>query len=246
MEKFVYNFPGQRTVYAAQVNRVAMLPHAFLELDIHYPRPTLVMIGGAGGMNPDELDRLNPLFIEVLVPFAEARGIAIVDGGTDSGVMKLMGQARRMLDGTFPLIGVAATGTISPPGSSSTHNDSAFLEQHHSHFVLVPGSRWGSETPWIARVAKIIAGSMPSATILINGGEITLKDAAQSVKAKRPTIVIAGSGRAADQLTDALHGEIVQDHQINELVSSGYLQAINLTEDFDELNNVLDKIFSRE
>lgn len=245
MEKFACFFPGQRTAYAAQVNRVGMLPHALLELDIHYPLPTLVLIGGAGGMSPDELDRLNLLFTEVLAPFAEARGIAVVDGGTDVGVMKLMGQARRMIDGIFPLIGVAATGTISLPGSSATHNDSSFLEPHHSHFVLVPGSRWGNETPWIARVTKIIAGRMPSVTILINGGEITLKDAAQSVKAKRPIIVIAGSERTADKVTDALRGKIVQDKRISELVSSGYLQAIDLTENFDELNSILDKIFPR-
>ena len=109
------------------------------------------------------MNRLFPIFVEVLAPLAEDLGAAIVDGGTDAGVMRLMGQARHETNATFPLVGVSAVGTVVLPGASSSPPDAAPLEPHHTHFILVPGSEWGDESPWLPRVASGLADRSPSA-----------------------------------------------------------------------------------
>jgi hypothetical protein len=74
------------------------------------------------------------------------------------------------------------------------------LQPHHTHFLLVPGDHWGDESPWIARVATLLAGEAPSVTLLVNGGEISRQDVAHSLAAGRPVLVVAGTGRLADEL----------------------------------------------
>ena len=66
-------------------------------------------------MSDADMARLRPLFVETLAPLAEALGAFVVDGGTDAGVMRLMGQAHAETGATFPLIGVAVTGMVALP-----------------------------------------------------------------------------------------------------------------------------------
>ena len=75
------------------------------ELDLHAPGPVVVLVGGADGLDDDQLARLRPLFEEGLAPLADALGACVIDGGTDTGVMGLIGQARAKLGAGFPLIG---------------------------------------------------------------------------------------------------------------------------------------------
>src|SRR5713226_8273384 len=168
MEKrFICTFANQRIVYAIQVHRMSKLLLALHELDIQHPRPTLVLVGGASGISNGTLVQICPLFIEILAPLAESLNLAVVDGGTDTGIMRLMGQARGAINGTFPLIGVAAVGTINLPDAVSFDSGRASLEPYHSHFVLVPGSKWGNGAHWIALLASVLAGQQPSVTVLI-------------------------------------------------------------------------------
>jgi hypothetical protein len=46
----------------------------------------------------------------------------------------------------------------------------------------------------------VLAGLRPSLTLVAAGGEVTRLDVAQSLGARRPLLVIAGSGGTADQL----------------------------------------------
>jgi len=64
----------------------------------------------------------------------------------------------------------------------------------------VPGENWGDESRWLSRVAQTLAEDRPTVTILINGGEIALRDVQHSVDAHRPVLVLEGSGRAAEDL----------------------------------------------
>lgn len=242
MEKsFRFTFSNGITAYAIRVYLSAELSTALRKIGLHCPRFTLVLVGGAGRLSNSDMARLRPLFVEVLAPLAEAMGAFVVDGGTDSGVMRLMGQARAETDATFPLIGVAAAGLVALPDVAFSRPDTALLEPHHTHFVLVPGSRWGDDSPWLARVASVLADKAPSVTVLVNGGEIAWEDVSQSVKAGRPVVVIAGSGRTADTLAAALRGEAA-DERARELVASGLLQAINLTDGFDTIDQMIKAI----
>ena len=61
------------------------------------------------------------LLRDAIVPSVERHGAVVVDGGTDSGVMRMLGRERAARDGGFALIGVAAMGTVRVPGWSRHH-----------------------------------------------------------------------------------------------------------------------------
>jgi hypothetical protein len=156
-------------------------------------------------MQPDRLAPLAEVAEQLTRALAGWDG-AIVDGGTDAGVMRVMGHARRSTGAGLPLVGVAAAGTVILPGQPAPP-DGASLEQHHSHVILVPGSSWGDESPWLSRVASALAGGGPSVTLVVNGGQLTYDDVEHSLQAGRPVIVLAGTGRTADAIAAAADGE---------------------------------------
>jgi hypothetical protein len=200
------------------------LSAGLVALGLPFSQPVVVVVGGAGGLKATELQRLQGLFGGGLVPILEERGAVAVDGGTDVGVMRLLGQGRALLSGAFPLVGVVAEGTVRLPGEAYPQ-DGAELEPHHTHFVIVPGDEWGAEAPWIARTATALAKEAPSVTVLVNGGEIAYADAERSVDAGRPVVVVAGSGRTADQLDAALRGQPA-DNRARALVASGLVSSV--------------------
>ena len=242
-KSFIVTFPSGLTAFVAQVESEAELPAAVGEMGLHAPRPILVLVGGADGLHQPDLHRLRPLFAGTLAPLAQDLGVSIVDGGTDAGVMRLMGQARAESKGDFPLIGVAAVGTITLPGASPTPSGATSLEPNHSHFLLVPGSRWGDESPWLTRTAGVLADSAPSVTVLVDGGETAWQDVTESVRARRPVVAVAGSGRVADILAAALAGEAAGERE-RELAASGLIHAVKLSESSDTLTKLIGEILS--
>src|SRR5260370_24011601 len=168
-------------------------------------RPVLVLVGGAGGMTADHLAGMAEA-MERIIPSLDGWGAAIVDGGTDFGVMRVMGRARHAAGAGFPLIGVAAEGTVIVPGKPPAPGAAA-LEPHHSQFILVPGDSWGDESPWLSRVAAAVADGQPSLTLVVNGGQITYDDIGHSLQAGRPVVILAGTGRTADTHAAAGLGE---------------------------------------
>lgn len=221
------------TAPAIRVESPQDLSHAIHQLNLHSSRPVLVIVGGASKISESDLNRLRLLFIKVLAPLAEELGASVVDGGTDAGVMQMIGQARVETGATFPLIGVTPVGKIALPNQTSPEEYTP-LEPNHTHFVLIPGSEWGDESPWLVNVATAIANGFPSVAVLVNGGEISRKDVSENLKANRAVLAVAGSGRFADILTAALHGK-TSDSQANELVTSGLIKAIDLKENFENL-----------
>ena len=213
----------------ARPRRFADVGAAVGELGLEGGLRVLVVVGGASGLDERGKERLRILFSQVIVPVARAWNAVVVDGGTDSGVMQLLGQASRAEGASFPLVGVAVEKKVMLPGDASESGGRRALERHHTHFVLVPGSSWGDESPWLARVATEIAAGVPSATVLINGGEIAFQDVANSVAAGRPVLVIKGTGRAADRIAAALDGDRA-DTQAAHLADSSLVTAVSWPE----------------
>lgn len=166
-------------------------------------RPVGVIVGGAGGMDGPTMAALESIFSDAVLPVLDAHGALALDGGTDSGVMRLIGRARAARGAGFPLVGVAAAGTVAVPGETPAVADPAELEPNHTLFLLVPGDEWGAEAPWIEEVATVLAGDRPSVTILVNGGRIAYDDVAASLRRGRPVVVAQGSGRTADAIAGA-------------------------------------------
>jgi hypothetical protein len=226
MQSFRLDLPDGEGAWAIRVRRSLDLRAALAALGLSRPRPALALAGGADGMSAEECDRLRPLFVDVLAPAVARLGASVVDGGTATGVMALMGEARAAMKAKFSLVGVAAIGTITFPGAAYPPPGSAQLEAHHSHFVLVPGAAWGDEVGWIADVTGILAAEAPSVTLLIGGGRIAYDDVAASVTANRPVIALRGSGGTADELATALDGA-QQNQRVRQMLGSGLIQALD-------------------
>ena len=158
-------------------------------LGFTHEQPTIVIVGGAGGMTDDDIAKVQVFFEKYLIPFVQDKNAAIIEGGTDSGVMAAIGRARELTGADFPLIGILAR---------DVDSIRTMLEPHHTHFIFCPGSNWGDESEWIAAGASALSGSQPSIAIVINGGQITWDDVRLNIDYGRSVLLAEGSGRTAD------------------------------------------------
>ena len=133
---------------AVRVGSRDELAAAAAALGLRTGAPVLVVVGGADTMAADEEARVQA-FMEVLVPHLDRAGATVVDGGTATGVMRAVGEARRAASGRFPLVGVVVDALARRSGSD-TGEGGATLEPAHTHFLLVPGEDWGDESTWLA------------------------------------------------------------------------------------------------
>ena len=197
----------ETALLCARVERVTQLPAELDRLGLQRGRPVMVLVGGAGGMAEGDLRAMQTVLRTAVFPVLDRCDAAVVDGGTDSGVMRIVGQVRSSTGAQFPLVGVAAEGTVIVPGRVEPSADDAVpLEPHHTYVVLVPGDSWGDESPWLADVAAAIAADHPSVTLVVNGGAITYDDINRSIAHHRPVLVLAGTGRTADAVAAAAAG----------------------------------------
>ncbi len=231
-----------RSARAVRVNEENQLRAALDALDLRPPRPTVVVVGGAAGLDDAGMERLRPVFGVGVAPVMDKHRAVGVDGGTRFGVMRLFGQARVETRGRFSLLGVVAAGPVELPEEQVSGHLATVLDPHHTHFLVVPGEEWGAESPWIARTATVLAGTAPSVTVLINGGQIAHSDVQRSVEIGRPVVAIAGSGRTADQFAGALAGGTA-DERTAALVGSGMIRSIPVEEP-DVLAELLDAALS--
>lgn len=201
-------FRKSQKALCARLDQADDLAAAIDELDLPRPRPVIVLVGGAGGIPREAMEMISHVTREIHQS-AEENAAVLVDGGTSSGVMASLGRARQRSASKFPLLGVVVERLARVParprnlGWLRLRLASSPLDPAHSHFLLVPGSDWGDESAWIAKTATLIAGEKPSVTVLVNGGEISRQDLANSLKENRPVIVVAGTGRLADELAAA-------------------------------------------
>jgi hypothetical protein len=202
-----------------RVERVEELPGALVELGVRRGRPVVALVGGADGMDGGHLSLADAMLRDAVFPLVERLDAVVVDGGTDAGIMRVAGRARDAAGGRFPLVGVVA--------EDAQPDLDAALEPSHTHVVLVPGSSWGDESPWLAGVASAIADGSPSVTLVVNGGAITYDDIANSLAVGRPVVVAAGSGRTADAVADACAGR-TSDPRAERVAASPLTTAVDL------------------
>ena len=220
--------------------------NALSTVGLQGPVPTLLVIGGASYMTPESQAKLLQFFNTALATLSEKLGITVLDGGTDAGVIHMMGQARRNISGQFNLVGVAPLnrvispiGESRPPTVDDRDDPPVDLEPHHTHFFLVPGDDWGSESQWLAKFSSVLAGHFPSMTLLINGGQVSLKDLRLNLELGRQVTIVAGSGRLADAVAATINGTSPEDETIQTLVNTYYPSQLSV---FDLLASSLDDL----
>ncbi|MBT9311989.1 hypothetical protein [Leptothoe kymatousa] len=241
-----HTFSNGQLAKILKVNTDTAYGHALSSIGLNGPTPTLLVIGGASLMSPESQAKLIQFFNGPLAAFSQRQNITVLDGGTDAGVIHMMGHARNHVQGRFNLVGVAPLNMVIFPGDDlpqpieDPDDPPAELEPHHTHFFLVPGKTWGSESRWLAGLSETLAGSSPTMTLLINGGQISLKDMRVNLELGRKVTVVAGSGRLADKVANTISGAMPpEDEQIQQLVSMYYPKQISV---FDLLNSSLDDL----
>jgi hypothetical protein len=181
-------------VRAVNISEEKEIQAALNELEIPHPKPVIVLVGGAGGIGWWDKFPMGRA-IRIVARLAEETGSVVVDGGTQAGIMKEIGKQRQRNKFSFPLVGVVFDSLLMKEEPES------ILDPNHTHFFLIPGEDWGDESAWISKIATVIAGDRKSITVLVNGGQISRTDVGYSILEDRPTFVMRGTGRMADQIT---------------------------------------------
>src|SRR5690242_14931473 len=119
-----------------RVEHADELRPAVESLAIDAPRAVVVVVGGAAGLDAGgsgELEQLGAAIVDA----AAACDAVIVDGGTDAGIMRVVGRAHESRGHSNPLVGVVVEALAALPGRTAAEGSEG-LEPHHSHFLLVP------------------------------------------------------------------------------------------------------------
>ena len=191
-------------------------------LDFAQPHALIMVFGGAKGLDDSRKARVAELFNHAIAPVAAELGALIIDGGTQSGVMAMMGEAVARDGRRSHLLGIAPKGKITDPeiAGATAVADGAPLEANHSHFVLVESNEWGGETNKMLELAR--AFNAPIVAILVNGGAISADEALQTVRNGWSLLVLEGSGRFADDVSAAVRdGQSAKSAEVREIARSG-------------------------
>jgi hypothetical protein len=244
------HFPDGNTAVSVTLPANASAAEALHMLNFQQPEALIMVIGGAGQLDDSFRDRLKTLCNLGIARVAAEAKAAIIDGGTRAGVMELIGRAVADRGNQSPLLGVAPSGTVTYPGgpTDNAQAQSAPLDPHHSHFVLVEGNDWGDETNMMYNIAGELGKNIPVVTILVNGGEIAKHEAWHSVQHGWPLIVIKGSGRMADTLASLWKKKQAQqqtastgetDPELAEILEKGNLHLFPLDGPVEQFGQLL-------
>jgi hypothetical protein len=194
-------------------------------LNITSHNAVLLIIGGADSVDEKLKSRLTQLFSRGVARAAATMNAVTIDGGTQAGVMALMGQGVADRGFKSALIGVAPLGMVTYPGSEG--NGQTPLDPNHSHFVLVEGKAWGSETNVIFKLVSALRSiKAPAVVLLTGGGAITKSEALQAVRQNLPLLIVEGSGGTADEIASAWKAKpkLPDDPVMAEIISDGRIE----------------------
>jgi hypothetical protein len=231
-------FPNKNAAKLVAPSPGAPMAGLIESLGISPPKNLILLIGGADNLDEKLTARLTQLLSRGIARAAADAEALIIDGGTQAGVMQIMGQSIADRGRKSSLLGVAPAGKVTYPGGPSlATDDSAPLDPNHSHFVLVDGNEWGSETETLFELAA--AFNVPVLAILVNGGAIAKDELLQSVRRNWPVIVIDGSGRLADEVAGLKkEPSQIEDPALAEIIEEGDLRIFPINgalEDFERM-----------
>ena len=204
-------------------------------LGIPQPEALIMIVGGAAFMDKQSDAELVQLFTGGVIQIATERNALIIDGGTQAGVMEIIGLAVSGQQRRPELLGVSPHGCVAYPGKTSeTPNpDNGPLDPNHSHFVLVETNEWGGETETMYALAATVSQHCPSLAILVNGGAIGKNEIIANVRQHRPIIVIQGTGRLADEVATLWQEKTtpnsIPDAALAEIIRDGDIQLFPIT-----------------
>ncbi len=198
-------------------------------LRLEMRRSVILVAGGAEALPGGARAFLTQLFGRGVARAAAEIDAVIIDGGTQAGVMEVLGQAAADRGHRGPVLGIAPADLVACPDGSAggRSGDVVPLEPNHSHFVLADAAVWGGELKTMFDVAAVLAEGAKAVTVVAGGGPHTLAEVRESVRRGWPVIAIEGSGGVADALAARPPGE-VEDPMLAEIYVDGELDVFPL------------------
>jgi hypothetical protein len=193
-------------------------------------RPVVALFGSTQALEPDVAAALTPMLCELLRTVGIRDGV-VVTGGTDAGVFALLGAASLTVLGAPPMVGVAPASLIG--------DGLAAPEPNHTAVALTTGSAWGDELPSLSALVSELAGRRTAVAVLAGGGEVSRRELAEHVRRGRPVIVLAGSGRLADDVVSGATGNA--DRGLSALLAGGNVLRVDVGDGPEALRAVLDE-----
>lgn len=212
-------------------------------LRISKPQTLIMISGGAALLNDSHRGYLIRLFSDGIARAAIENKSMIIDGGTMSGVMSLMGLGVASQNYQIPLLGIAPSGCVMYPGHmdsiddnikfnpKTSHSGLALLDPNHTHFILVDSNDWGQETDLMYRLAQSLSSTNRTVTVLVNGGNIAKTEILNTVRAGWPIVLVEGSGRLADEIAAGLKDSdtVKSDEKLTEIITTGEIYCFPIT-----------------
>jgi len=233
---------GPRRSRALWLSEADAVPSLVRHLQVPDYDAVLAVIGSAARLDPSLLPRLAQLFGRGVARAAQQARAVLVDGGTQAGVMALLGEAVAGLGYHTPLVGVAPAALVSYPQGPA---GGVALEPNHSHFVLTPGTEWGDETGALFGLVQALAGQggqrRPAAVLLVGGGQVARAEVLAAVRLGLPIVALTGSGGLADELAAAwpTRAELPDDPTWAEILADGRVRFYPLKKSVEGLENTL-------
>ncbi len=231
----IINFPTGHQAFGVHALRDTPIHQIVSALDLPRPRALLLLNGGTSELAPDLYRLLGLAIQDGVARISAEEQLTLVTGGTTMGVFELLGHGLEKWGRQAPCIGVVVDSLVRWPGTppawfpARPAEELAPLEPHHSHFVFVEGSEWGEETKTMAALCAELSVGVPSLMIIANGGNVLRKEVLSSVRQGREVLVIAGSGRFADELAAAARGETQPAGEaVAEIIQNGRITLFDL------------------
>ena len=211
-------------------------------LDLKGPRPVLLVVGGAKSLDQDVGRQLERLLERGAVRAAAATGAILVDGGTHSGVMAVLGKAVSDSDAEASLLGVAPAKLVTFPNDvRGLPTATTPLDPNHSSFVLANSDEWGGETSLLFDILDELSDSQPRVALLAGGGEGAVEEVRLATDRGMPVIVIEGTKGLADELARASRSndEDAPTTPVQALAAEAELIVIPLDSDPSDVERLL-------
>ncbi len=238
MKPVAIDFPNGNRARALYVSQGAAAKQIIDALELPRPRALLVLNGGTAEMEAELQGQLGRLLQDGIARIAAERQITLITGGTDAGIFSLLGQGLAKWGQTAPCIGVTVARWVAWPGRIPPwlprwwfERGRVPLEPHHTHFVLTNGDRWGAETETMFALTAALSEGVPSVAVLASGGLIARGETLHNVRQEREIIVIAGSGRLADEIAAVITGHTeTPDDETAAIVQDGRTTLFNIAD----------------
>lgn len=227
--------------------------------NLEMPHLIVSVMGGAGNMKLDESRFNSEAFSQGLVEAAKRTGAWVITGGTQTGVMNMVGKAVKEHDRQrqVPCIGITPFGGLTPQwrkvlvqGNPCEPIDAAeidsglvkdergvtlsHIQENHTHSIIIDngklgGAGFGGELKFRAKFEEHL--SAPWVMVVVNGGMNSLTSLCNAVERGCPIVVCRGTGRIADVIAEVIEGIArgEDEDEVLDLAVREYMPLENVT-----------------